>query len=92
MSKERFQRTGMSSFYGEFFYDAVVPRDDFLRMLGQVVPWQRFTYKLLKYYKGKAQVGRPPLAYVAQATALGPLLLLSLLGSLSVGRNWRGII
>ena len=29
-------------------------------MLGQVVPWQRFTYKLLKYYKGKAQVGRPP--------------------------------
>ncbi|TEU08369.1 MAG: hypothetical protein E3J25_12140 [Anaerolineales bacterium] len=60
MSKERFQRTGMNSFYGEFSCDAVVPKDDFLRMLGQVVPWQRFTYKLLKYYKGKAQVGRPP--------------------------------
>ncbi len=33
MSKERFQRTGMNSFYGEFFCDAVVPKDDFLRML-----------------------------------------------------------
>ena len=60
MSKERFQRTGMNSFYGEFFCDAVVPKDDFLRTLGQVVFWQRFTYKLLKYYKGKARMGRPP--------------------------------
>jgi len=59
MSKERFQRTGMNSFYGEFFCDAVVPKDDFLRMLGQVVPWQRFTYRLVKYYKGKARTGRP---------------------------------
>ena len=27
-------------------------------MLGQLVPWQRFTYKLLKCYKGKARMGR----------------------------------
>jgi len=60
VSKERFQRTGMNSFYGEFFCDAVVPKDDFLRMLGQVVPSQRFTYKLLKHYKGKARMGRRP--------------------------------
>ena len=60
MSKERFQRTGMNSFYGEFFCDAAVPKDDFLRMLGQVVPWQRFTCKLIKYYKGMARAGRPP--------------------------------
>ena len=43
LGRERFRRSGMNSFYGEFFYDAVVPNDDFLRMLGQVVPWQRFT-------------------------------------------------
>ena len=29
-------------------------------MLGQVVPWQRFTCKLIKYYKGMARAGRPP--------------------------------
>jgi len=60
VSKERLQRTGMNSFYGEFFCDAAVPKDDFLRMLSRVVPWQRFTYKLLKYYQGKARMGRPP--------------------------------
>jgi len=32
MGRERFRRSGMNSFYGEFLYDAVVPKDDFLRM------------------------------------------------------------
>jgi IS5 family transposase len=60
MSGERYQSGQMGSFYGSFFYDAVVPKDDFLRKLGQVVPWQRFTYKLIKYYRGKGCTGRPP--------------------------------
>ena len=60
MSRERFQSTGKSSFYGDYLYDRVVPQDDFLRKLKEVVPWQRFTYKLVKYYKGKARTGRPP--------------------------------
>jgi len=60
MSRERFQSTGKTSFYGDYLYERVVPQDDFLRKLKEVVPWQRFTYKLVKYYKGKARTGRPP--------------------------------
>jgi len=60
MSRERFQSTGKTSFYGDYLYDRIVPQDDFLRKLKEVVPWQRFTYKLVKYYKGKARTGRPP--------------------------------
>jgi len=37
-----------------------VPKDHFLVKLNEVVPWQRFTYKLVKYYRGKAKEGRPP--------------------------------
>nr|MBC7244187.1 transposase [Chloroflexota bacterium] len=28
--------------------------------LKQVIPWQCFTYKLIKYYQGQGQQGRPP--------------------------------
>jgi len=38
----------------------VVPKDHFLVRLNEIIPWQRFTYKLVKYYKGKAKEGRPP--------------------------------
>ena len=37
-----------------------MPKDHFLVKLNEVVPWQRFTYKLVKYYRGKAKEGRPP--------------------------------
>ena len=60
MSRERFQSTDMNSLYGQFLYDRVVSKGHFLRRLREVVPWQRFTYKLVKYYRGKAQQGRPP--------------------------------
>ena len=29
--------------------------------LREVVPWQRFTYRLVKHYNGKARTGRPPI-------------------------------
>jgi len=41
-------------------YEQVVPKDHFLVKLNEIIPWQRFTYKLVKYYKGKAKEGRPP--------------------------------
>lgn len=34
-------------------YEQVVPKDHFLVKLNEVVPWQRFTYKLVKYYRGR---------------------------------------
>ena len=79
MGRERFQSGEMGSFYGKFFYDAVVPKDDFLRKLDEMVPWQRFTYKLLKYYKGKGRIGRPPY----DPAVLLKMLLLAYLYNLS---------
>jgi len=55
MSTDRFQSTDMDSLYGQFLYDRVVSQDPFLRRLRDLVPWQRFTYKLVKYYRGKAR-------------------------------------
>ena len=60
MSRVRFQSTGKTSFYGDYLYERVVPRGDFLRMLKGVVPWDRFTHRLIRYYRGKGQAGRPP--------------------------------
>ena len=60
MGKERFKRDSSDSFYGNFLYEQVVPKDHFLVKLKEIIPWQRFTYKLVKYYKGKAKEGRPP--------------------------------
>ena len=60
MSRERFKSNTSNSFFGHFLYAQVVPKDHFLVKLQEVVPWQRFTYKLVKYYKGRGQLGRPP--------------------------------
>jgi len=60
MKQERFKRDSSDSFYGNFLYEQVVPKDHFLVKLNELIPWQRFTYKLVKYYKGKAKEGRPP--------------------------------
>ena len=43
------------------------------------MPWQRFTYKLVKYYKGRAQMGRPPI----EPSVVLRMLLLSYLYNLS---------
>jgi hypothetical protein len=60
MTQGRFEPTGRGSFYGEHLYDRVVPQDHMLRKVRELVPWQKFDYKLLKYYRGKSNSGRPP--------------------------------
>jgi len=60
MEQQRYVETGSQSFFGEYLYSQVVPRDHFLRMLKQVIDWKRFTQKLIKLYKGEGVVGRPP--------------------------------
>ena len=86
MSRQRFRSGNMDSCCGDLPCDAVVPEGDFLRILGQVVPWQRFTYRLLEYYKGNctsagACVGRPPY----DPAVLLKMLPLAYLYSLSEG-------
>ena len=41
-------------------YDQIVPADHFLRKLKQIIPWERFTQRLIKLYKGGGLHGRPP--------------------------------
>jgi len=56
----RFKETGKESFFGEFLYERVVPREHFLRQLEALIAWERFTKRLLKWYQGQAVRGRPP--------------------------------
>ena len=60
MEQQRFVETGRDSFFGDYLYDQVVPPDHFLRKLKQEIHWDRFTYKLIRLYKGEGVVGRPP--------------------------------
>jgi transposase len=60
MEKERFIGTGSSSFFGDYVYDRIVPVGHFLRRLKKIIPWERFTQRLIKLYKGEGIVDRPP--------------------------------
>ena len=60
MTKERYKKQQIGSFFGEWIYDRVVPEDHFLRKLDAMVPWGRFTDRLVQFYAGGAMYGRPP--------------------------------
>jgi len=60
MEKERFVETGKNSFFGDYIYDQIVPQDHFLRRLKEIIPWERFTKRLIVLYKGGGRYGRPP--------------------------------
>jgi len=79
MGQERFKRLGEDSFFGRMVYDRVIPRDHFLMRLNETIPWQRFTYRLVKYYRGGAKEGRPPY----DPAVLLKMLLLAFLYNLS---------
>jgi IS5 family transposase len=60
MPKERFKDTGTDSIFGDTLYERIVPRDHFLVKLKELIDWARFSSKLLRWYKGRGQTGRPP--------------------------------
>ena len=60
MAKVRCKETSVDSFFGNFLYDQKVSRNHFLRKLNEVVDWDRFTTKLLGYYRGKGETGQAP--------------------------------
>lgn len=76
----RFANTGADSFYGDFFYDGLIPADDFYRDLARVIPWDSFAGQLLDFYKGKGEFGRPPYhpVMMLKVLVLGRLLQRSL--------------
>jgi len=60
MASERFIETGKNTFYGEYIYDRVVPKDHFFRKLNEMLDWRKYTQKMMRWYKGRAEYGRPP--------------------------------
>lgn len=79
MSKPRCKDTTLDGFFGHFLYEQKVPRDHFLRKLDEVIDWSRFTRRLLKYYRGKGEIGQTPY----DPALLLKMLLLSYLYNIS---------
>ena len=60
MGEPHFKELGMNSFFGDFIYARIVPRDHFLVKLNQLIQWDAFIPILLPCYEGLAEEGRPP--------------------------------
>ena len=75
MAKVRCKRTDEDSFFGNFLYERVIPKDHFMVKLKELVDWPRYTKQLIKYYKGKGELGQAP---------YDPALILKMLLILSV--------
>lgn len=58
MAKVRFKKDAQDSFFGHFLYSWILPKNHFLVKTKEIIPWDRFTHKLLKYYKGAGEYGR----------------------------------
>jgi transposase len=87
MAKVRCKETSMDSFFGNFLYEQVIAKDHFLVKLKEVMDWQHFTKKFLKYYKGKGEVGQAPYA----PALILKMLLISYLHNISE-RQTEGIV
>lgn len=79
MTTVRFKKDTQNSFFGNFLYAQIVPKDHFLVKAKEVIPWERFTVKLLRHYKGGGQFGRT--AY--EPAKILRMLLLSYLYNIS---------
>ena len=79
MAKVRCKENAADSFFGNFLYDQKVSREHFLRKLNEIIDWERFTRRLLVYYKGKGQFGQSPY----KPTLILKMLLLSYLWHVS---------
>jgi IS5 family transposase len=60
MSGIRYKELGTETFFGELVYERAVRPGHFLRELERVVDWSVFTNQLVRLYRGKGCVGRPP--------------------------------
>ena len=60
MAKKRYVNTREQSFFGNYLYDQIVPENHFLRLLNELIDWERFTERLIELYRGGGEYGRPP--------------------------------
>lgn len=75
----KFKRDTQHSFFGNFLYAQILPKNHFLVQAKDTIPWDRFTTKLLRYYKGGGAYGRT--AY--EPSKMLRMLLLSYLYNIS---------
>lgn len=54
------KQTDESSIFGNFVYDEIVPQDHPMRKLKELINWEYFGKRLMKKYKGRGELGRPP--------------------------------
>ena len=62
MAKVRFRKDTNNSFFGNFLYSQVLPKDHFLVRMKEEIPWEQFTGSLIKAYKGGGEYGPTPYA------------------------------
>lgn len=79
MTTIRFKKDTQNSFFGNFLYAQILPKNHFLVKAKDTILWDRFTGKLLRYYKGGGQYGRS--AY--EPAKMLRMLLLSYLYNIS---------
>lgn len=79
MTTVRFKKDTQNSFFGNFLYAQILPKEHFLVKAKDAIPWERFTVKLLRYYKGGGEYGRA--AY--EPSKMLRMLLLSYLYNIS---------
>jgi len=60
MSKVRFKKHTTGSFFGSFLYDQIIPKNHFLVKAKEIIDWDKFTARCLRWYKGSGEIGRPP--------------------------------
>jgi len=79
MTTVRFKGDTQNSFFGTFLYAQILPKEHFLVKAKDAIPWERFTVKLLRHYKGGGEYGRA--AY--EPAKMLRMLLLSYLYNIS---------
>ncbi len=57
---QELQGTGIGSFFGDCLWQRIVPGVHSLRQLDRLIDWEVSSEKLVRLYRGQAEVGRPP--------------------------------
>jgi len=60
--RRRYREIGRGSFFGDLAYERVVERhrEHFLVLLEKLFDWEGMSEQLIRLYKGRGEVGRPP--------------------------------
>ncbi len=59
MARRRFKELGMGTFFGDFVYERVVPREHFLVKLREVIDWGSLHAHLAACVRGDGREGAP---------------------------------